>query len=271
MRAGRNNDASVETDPGASDGSAREEGGGPDATVNLELILDVSGSMVQALDSGETRIDVAKRVLNNVIAAIPERDGINVELRIYGHEGDNSEALTPEATEGGEEEGDESEPASTRDVEPRSNGAADTTAAVGAPADPAACPDLGSAEEVVLGLRARGLPVGDYEAYTAETDPNDLLGRPGGYKAKATFLDETLDGDDAFEVENGGSVEIYADADGAERRESYVQALGEELPLLGEYDAREGPVLLRLSRRLPPDEASAYVDALAEVAGCGEG
>src|SRR5688572_30262952 len=33
-------------------------------TVNVELILDVSGSMAQVLDTGETRMDAAKRVLS---------------------------------------------------------------------------------------------------------------------------------------------------------------------------------------------------------------
>lgn len=60
--------------------------------VNVEMILDVSGSMAQVLDTGETRMDAAKSVLNAVIAAIPERDGVNVGLRIYGHEGNNTEA-----------------------------------------------------------------------------------------------------------------------------------------------------------------------------------
>src|SRR5687767_12395152 len=39
--------------------------------VNLEIILDVSGSMGQIIDTGETRLEAAKRVLNEVIAAIP--------------------------------------------------------------------------------------------------------------------------------------------------------------------------------------------------------
>lgn len=66
-----------------------EEGLG---VVNLEIILDVSGSMGQVLPTGETRMDAAKRVLGDVVAGIPDRDGINVGLRIYGHEGDNTEA-----------------------------------------------------------------------------------------------------------------------------------------------------------------------------------
>src|SRR5688500_15983274 len=59
--------------------------------VNVELILDASGSMAQTI-GGETRMAIAKRVLDDVIAAIPERDGVNVGFRIYGHRGDNSAA-----------------------------------------------------------------------------------------------------------------------------------------------------------------------------------
>jgi len=61
-------------------------------TVNLEIILDDSGSMGQIIDTGETRLDAAKRVLNEVITAIPDEPGINVGLRIYGHQGDNTDA-----------------------------------------------------------------------------------------------------------------------------------------------------------------------------------
>lgn len=74
----------AETEDGRDGRSTRE--------VNVELVLDVSGSMVQALDTGETRMEAAKRSLAGVIAAIPEREGINVGLRIYGHEGNNTEA-----------------------------------------------------------------------------------------------------------------------------------------------------------------------------------
>jgi von Willebrand factor type A domain len=59
--------------------------------VNVELILDASGSMAARI-GGESRMAIAKRVLRDVIAAIPEREGINVGLRLYGHRGDNSAA-----------------------------------------------------------------------------------------------------------------------------------------------------------------------------------
>jgi hypothetical protein len=59
--------------------------------VNVELVLDASGSMAQRI-GGETRMAIAKRVLRDVIAAIPEREGIDVGFRLYGHRGDNTGA-----------------------------------------------------------------------------------------------------------------------------------------------------------------------------------
>ena len=61
-------------------------------TVNLELILDLSGSMARDIGGGETRMEAAKRVMNDVIDALPEREGVNVGFRIYGHLGDNTDA-----------------------------------------------------------------------------------------------------------------------------------------------------------------------------------
>jgi Mg-chelatase subunit ChlD len=61
-------------------------------TVNVELILDASGSMAETLPDGETRMDAAKRILRQVITDLPEREGVNVGLRVYGHQGDNTQA-----------------------------------------------------------------------------------------------------------------------------------------------------------------------------------
>lgn len=78
--------------PAAEDLAQSQISEGAPAEVNVELILDVSGSMGQLVDTGETRMEAAKRVLNDVLAVVPEQPGINIGLRIYGHEGDNSEA-----------------------------------------------------------------------------------------------------------------------------------------------------------------------------------
>ncbi len=52
-------------------------------TVNVELVFDSSGSMAQEISAGVTLIDAAKDVLNGVIDAIPEREGVNVGFRVY--------------------------------------------------------------------------------------------------------------------------------------------------------------------------------------------
>lgn len=73
--------------PGASGVVAQSE----PSTVNVEIILDSSGSMSQRI-GGETRMQIAKRVLKQVVGAIPDREGVNVGFRIYGHLGDNTES-----------------------------------------------------------------------------------------------------------------------------------------------------------------------------------
>jgi Mg-chelatase subunit ChlD len=80
----------------------QEEEALSEASVNVQVIFDVSGSMAQVLDTGETRMDAAKRVLSGVVAAIPDREGINVGLRIYGHEGNNTEEGREESCESSE-------------------------------------------------------------------------------------------------------------------------------------------------------------------------
>lgn len=50
----------------------------------IELILDASGSMWNKLEDGRYRIVAAKDVLSQLIASLPEQEGLNVGLRVYG-------------------------------------------------------------------------------------------------------------------------------------------------------------------------------------------
>ncbi len=76
----------------AQDATSTPGAGQPPAAINVELIFDSSGSMAQEVAPGQTRIEAAKQVLNDVIDAIPEQEGVNVGFRVYGHEGSNQEA-----------------------------------------------------------------------------------------------------------------------------------------------------------------------------------
>lgn len=51
---------------------------------DLAIILDCSGSMQQATTGGESKMEVAKRVVSDLVQKIP--DGLNVTFVIYGHE-----------------------------------------------------------------------------------------------------------------------------------------------------------------------------------------
>lgn len=75
----------------AQEGDSAESSQANAGTVNVQLVLDSSGSMVQEVSPGVTRIEAAREVLNDVIDAIPEREGINVGFRVFGHEGSNQE------------------------------------------------------------------------------------------------------------------------------------------------------------------------------------
>jgi hypothetical protein len=79
--------------PVAAQESTPAAGNQPGTQVNVELMLDSSGSMADETNTGEPRIDAAKRVLTDVIAAIPsDRPEINVGFRVFGHKGNNTQA-----------------------------------------------------------------------------------------------------------------------------------------------------------------------------------
>ncbi len=72
-------------------------GSAPAKTVNIEYILDASGSMLEKVD-GEMKIDIAKRTLSGLVDRLPRGSTeieLNVGLRVYGHRtvaGDTGEA-----------------------------------------------------------------------------------------------------------------------------------------------------------------------------------
>jgi hypothetical protein len=135
----------------------------------------------------------------------------------------------------------------------------------------ATCPDLSSPESIIQAMQAAGLPVGVYEVYTAETDPNGLMGRPLQYIAKANFRDTRIQPMfQEIDFADGGSLEIFATPEDAQARYDYVMGVIRETPSLSHYLYLEGTVLLRISGTLTPDEAAVYGDALTSFAACGE-
>lgn len=123
-----------------------------------------------------------------------------------------------------------------------------------------------SARQVVQRFKRAGLPIGRVEVYTATTDLNHLLGRPGQYTSKANWIDTRIKGEGSsgtsIDSVRGGSVEVFGTLADASRRARYVRAVTQSSSAFVEYDFQRGSVLLRLSRDLTPAQASAYKAAL---------
>ncbi|MGI8404926.1 MAG: VWA domain-containing protein [Thermomicrobiales bacterium] len=135
--------------------------------------------------------------------------------------------------------------------------------------DAKGCTNLTSAKNVLLALQASGLPIGNYVAYTAETDTNKLLGRPGQYIGKVNFIITSITSEStSYNIADGGSIEVFENAAQAKSRGDYVATVTQSTPQFAEYDFLEGTVLLRLSSSLTPDQAEVYKMALKEIISC---
>jgi hypothetical protein len=120
-----------------------------------------------------------------------------------------------------------------------------------------------TAAAIVAGLKAAELPVSDVVEYTAENDPNELLGRPGQYVQKVNFsdskLEEPSDGD--------GTVEVFQNQGDAKQRKEYVDSISKDMPTLGYYTYQSGPYVLRIAFAVPPARADAYEAAFLDMIG----
>jgi len=125
-----------------------------------------------------------------------------------------------------------------------------------APATLTATTVTSTLEHAVPGLRT-------ITTYTAASDPNHLLGRPGGYSSKTAFADPRVraadvTGEDRDAIARGGSVEVFPTAAGAKARAAMGAKISESMPALAEYDFVHGRVLIRVSNLLTPTQAAAY-------------
>lgn len=123
-----------------------------------------------------------------------------------------------------------------------------------------------SAAELLAGLKAQKLPIGESVVFTAATDENHLLGRPGQYIGKASWHDTRVEdsgtrGPD-ISADDGGSIEVFANPTDAQRRFQYVASIASSGGIFAEYDYLSGDVLLRLTQLLTPEQANEYRYAL---------
>ncbi|MFF3665519.1 hypothetical protein [Microtetraspora malaysiensis] len=120
---------------------------------------------------------------------------------------------------------------------------------------------------IITELAAQGLPANLTVTYTEQNDPNKLLGRPNSYTSKAAFTDKRAAGagGEPGDLNLGGGVEVFQDADTAETRAKYIQEITKSSAMFAEYTYQVGNVVLRISKDLPPSDAKAYETTLNKI------
>ena len=107
------------------------------------------------------------------------------------------------------------------------------------------------AEGYALELEKVGLDISDLIVYTAETDENELLGRPNQYTSKVNFVN--------------GSIEVFESEKDVKSRQEYINSIGEATPMFAEYNYINGKALLRIDKSLTPEEAKKYEEEFMKL------
>lgn len=123
-----------------------------------------------------------------------------------------------------------------------------------------------TAEDIVNKLKEKIPNIGKVVVYTAETDINELLGRPNQYTSKVQFADNRLSQE--FIEENdavGGTVEVFENEKDMNNRKEYIESISSQASIFAEYTYSAGNALLRLDNELTPEQAKEYEEAFYEI------
>lgn len=140
-------------------------------------------------------------------------------------------------------------------IEPATTEPASTTEAAVETTDAG---EIETAEQFIGALRADELPIGETIVYTAETDPNESLGRPGNYIGKAGWTDTRLADCTEPGWDCGGDVELFDDDDDLNDRYDYLGGFASEPMIGGFYMWKVPGAVIRVGFALTPDQAETY-------------
>lgn len=121
-------------------------------------------------------------------------------------------------------------------------------------------------EDVIAAFKDAGLPLGEVIVQTAETDPNERLGRPGEYVGSAQFEDTRIEQPEPMseleydepDLPVGGVIEMFENNKDLQARKQYLEQVYEAMPLVKQYIYASKLGLLRLEFSLTPDQAKEY-------------
>jgi hypothetical protein len=124
-----------------------------------------------------------------------------------------------------------------------------------------------SAKELLAKFQQDGLPVGQVTCFTEESDPNDMLGRPGGYTSKCDWADKREQQSDPEDL-TGGSIEVFDASETAIARADALSAFAGAGMLSTGYTWVVGSAtVLRIDKELTSKQAAEYRTAALEVLG----
>ena len=139
-----------------------------------------------------------------------------------------------------------------------------TVAPTRTPNPPPTPPPTPRFDDQALAVAVNGSPFGitDVVIYTAETDKNKLLGRPGQYVGKVSWNDPRV-ASRSYEA----TIELFADKASMDARFTYIDAIIKSSPLLLQYMYRNDGrlAILRVPKDLTPTQAQAYADWFAKL------
>jgi hypothetical protein len=135
-----------------------------------------------------------------------------------------------------------------------------------------------TAAQIVAALKKAGLPVRHEITFDEKTDQNALLGRPGGYISKASFLeprddemwDFSIEYDESFDPVTYGygyTVETFKNTSEMQKRYDYLNSMVDTGGIVSprQYIYKYGKAILRVSYDLTPSEAKKYEQAFYEI------
>lgn len=160
--------------------------------------------------------------------------------------------------------------AASNATDPQSTAASTPAAMSSTPSSSTTAPQ--DAAGIIAAMAQRDSHLTASVTYTATTDENHLLGRPGQYTSKSTFTDDQIstedkEGYDPGDIDLGGGIEAFANAKDTQSRAQYIAAISQSGGLFAEYDYVSGTALLRVSHYLTPEQAAVVEADFSAVTG----
>jgi hypothetical protein len=121
------------------------------------------------------------------------------------------------------------------------------------------------AQQVLEGLRTASLPIDKVRTITAESDSNQLLGRPHQYTSKIDFIDTRFPEGKLEEAIN--NIEVFSKDEDAAKRRDYIDGIMKDMPLATQYLYLRKNVLLRINGAVSPAAATEYEKAVEKIVG----